>query len=361
MRGSVLDNGRGRKVFFNRPLKGFNPLKGFDIGRGILLILTVWCVFYAPATALAEQGKPLKSDTGTAAASGDKDKIANPPKEDLQVNPRYFEDGSTRLHKAALTGKAAGVGVLIKSGLKVDARTKAGQTPLHFAAYQGSKEFVKVLIDNGADVNAKDIYGRTPLHMTAIENRSNIQAAVVLLSKGAYVNAKDNFGYAPLHYAASSKYPDNGELAGYLIEKGADVNARTNRGSTPLHEAAQDGKTSAVRVLIENGADMEAKTGKGNTPLHEAAEWGRVESAALLLEKGADIKAKNMASETPLDVAKRLETDFSQTFDVRSGARGVVNVMEGFGKNPADDGSSVPAGKQGTDGIKPPEEEFLQP
>lgn len=343
---------KGRKGFSSRPLRGFGPLRGLGIGRGILLILAVWCVFGAPVAAPAEQGGPPKSGSG---------------KEKLFVNPRYQDDGSTPLHDAARSGNVAEASALISAGLDVNAKTKRGQTPLHFVVFDGNMQLVRVFIGKGADINAKDVNGRTPLHMTAIEDRSNIQVAIFLLTKGANVNAKDNFGYAPLHYAAITNYPDNGELAGYFIEKGADVNARSNRGSIPLHEAALEGKVAAVRVLIESGADMEAKTNNGNTPLHEAAQWGRPESVVVLLERGADVKAKNMAGETPLDVANRRVADFSQTHMVRAGARAVIDVIEGWLEKLEKDGSSSPfpgldpAGKQVTDGIKAPEEEFLQP
>ena len=78
------------------------------------------------------------------------------------------DDGRTPLHRAASTGQAETVRVMVEEmGIGVDPRAVGDTTPLQWAASQGQAETVRVLVRKGADVHAQHAMGRTPLHLAA--------------------------------------------------------------------------------------------------------------------------------------------------------------------------------------------------
>ncbi len=69
----------------------------------------------------------------------------------------------TFLHKAAGSGHAEVVKLLLEHGENIEAKNFIQQTPLHQASYNGYSDVVSELIDNGANVEARDKFERTPL------------------------------------------------------------------------------------------------------------------------------------------------------------------------------------------------------
>ncbi len=63
---------------------------------------------------------------------------------------------NTSLITAAEKGDMATVKILLKNGVDVNAKDKAGWTALMKAINKGHKEIAKELINKGADVNAKN-------------------------------------------------------------------------------------------------------------------------------------------------------------------------------------------------------------
>lgn len=63
---------------------------------------------------------------------------------------------------------------IIKAGAKINQRGFNGTTPLHRAAMTTSLEVMKVLIANGADVNARDIQDQTPLDKIILKYQHDI-------------------------------------------------------------------------------------------------------------------------------------------------------------------------------------------
>jgi FOG: Ankyrin repeat len=84
----------------------------------------------------------------------------------------------------------------------IESIDKHGKTQLYKAARSGSAPAIKLLLSAGANVNAKDDDGDTPLHAAA---RSGLALAVdLLLEVGADVSAKTKLGYTPFHEAAKA-------------------------------------------------------------------------------------------------------------------------------------------------------------
>jgi ankyrin repeat protein len=51
------------------------------------------------------------------------------------------------------------------------------------------------------------------------------------------------------------------------VDLGMDINQANSKGETALHGATSRGADSIVKYLVENGAKLDAKTGRGFTPL----------------------------------------------------------------------------------------------
>ena len=75
---------------------------------------------------------------------------------------------------------------LLQHGAKVNAKDNTGSTPLHRAAGSGQAEAVQVLVEEGnAKVDSKDKTGATPLFVAVSCREANI--AIYLASRGADV------------------------------------------------------------------------------------------------------------------------------------------------------------------------------
>lgn len=65
-----------------------------------------------------------------------------------------LQDGTSPLHLAAYSGKAAAVQLLLSSGASVHAQNCDGQTPLFEAAAAGHREAAELLLRSGADAGS---------------------------------------------------------------------------------------------------------------------------------------------------------------------------------------------------------------
>ncbi|KAL6697259.1 nacht and ankyrin domain-containing protein [Trichoderma pleuroticola] len=105
---------------------------------------------------------------------------------DMLINAKY-ENGETRLLRAAKEGQETAVRLLLGAGAQVDLVDRDNLTPLSWAAGNGHEGVVRLLLAAGAQVDAKCAMGRTPLLYAARKRRKAV--AKLLLDAGA-----DNMG-----------------------------------------------------------------------------------------------------------------------------------------------------------------------
>jgi Ankyrin repeats (3 copies)/Ankyrin repeat len=111
-----------------------------------------------------------------------------------------------------------GVETLVKAGAKAGARDEYGETELTTVLNdtQDVREIVGLLLESGVDVNAANIYG-----LTGLMRASRAQPGPVLellIKHGADVNAKDRQGRTALSFASEN---GNDAAAKALVESGA--------------------------------------------------------------------------------------------------------------------------------------------
>ena len=154
---------------------------------------------------------------------------------------------------------------LVKAGANVDVplrqrvpyRTKidrgadgilgAGTTPLLRAAKTGDAKVVKLLLEHGANPRAAVGRGVTS----------------ILLAANVGTSESDRTGRRKTEAGAI-------ETIRLLMAAGADINAVDSQGRTAAHGAALWGLTEVIRFLHENKVDLTRKDSRGLTPLQTA-------------------------------------------------------------------------------------------
>ena len=152
---------------------------------------------------------------------------------------------------------ATGADVDIPLRARVPYRTKidrgadgilgAGTTPLLRAAKTGDAKVVKLLLDHGA--NPRAMVGRG--------------VNGILLAANVGTSESDRTGRRKTDAGAI-------ETIRLLMKTGVDINAADGQGRTAAHGAALWGMTGVIRFLHENGVDLNRKDSRGFTPLQTA-------------------------------------------------------------------------------------------
>ncbi len=134
-----------------------------------------------------------------------------PGRGSLDVPDRYLGAGATPFLRAAKTGDAEVMRLLLAHGADPKAETKDGTTAMILAAglswtmgitnvdEKNALEAIKICIDNGVDVNAANDKGDTALHGAATSGRN--QVVSFLVEHGAKLDVKDKQGRTPLDVA----------------------------------------------------------------------------------------------------------------------------------------------------------------
>ena len=137
----------------------------------------------ADVNAVAENHPSKATPLATAVRLGEIDCIGLLIQHGANLNAKFFDMDASLLHYAAQTRQPKSMRALIKAGLDVDARDKAGQTPLITSANLGDVESAKVLISHGADVDTKTNSGYTPLMLASSTGQASM--AKLLKESGA--------------------------------------------------------------------------------------------------------------------------------------------------------------------------------
>jgi hypothetical protein len=202
----------------------------------------------------------------------------------------------------------------------LDGRDADGATPLLRAASTGSAEMVRLLLDLGAAPQLRDFKGNTALHVAASGDVVRALLAAGLDPDAiAGPSVEPMMGETPL---ATARSPDVAEA---LIAGGADIEKRNWRERTPIMEA----EPSVIPVLIAAGADVNARDRFGSTALHLVSDRGAIDA---LIAAGADPDARDDRSLTPMLAAVADMAPVGE--DYRTRAR-IVNLLEA-GADPAE-------------------------
>ena len=172
-------------------------------------------------------------------------------------------NSAAMLHHASVSGNIGLINSLLKSGVKVDSKTKSGITALMAAASQTAYylccnrdddypeklavEGIKALIKAGANVNEQDQYGDTALKIAAGRGRS--ETVKTLINARANVNIQSLDGKTALISAASSRNP-NPEIIIALLNAGAKTNFKDSNGKRAIDYARQAESLAGTEAFL---------------------------------------------------------------------------------------------------------------
>jgi hypothetical protein len=149
----------------------------------------------------------------------------------------------------------------------------AGTTPLLRAAKTGDAKVVKLLLEHGANPLATVGRGVTS----------------ILLAANVGTSESDRTGRRKTDAGAI-------ETIQLLMKAGVSINAADGQGRTAAHGAALWGMTGLIRFLHESGVDLNRKDSRGLTPLQtalgEAGGFGFGGRAGVVREETAKVIAE---------------------------------------------------------------------
>jgi uncharacterized protein len=238
------------------------------------LVIAIINAHYDVAAALADKGAdPNVADvTGMAAvyAAVDMhtlDPLVNRPAPIGNTSHAAVELVQRLLARGANPNATLKAPLLARQHNFGDAALGNGATPLMRAAKSGDAAMMDVLIEHGANARQRMPNGMTPLSFAVSPARRKpaadaLRAAKLCLEHGADVNAQDASGATALHLAVAT----SDDLVRYLVERGARLDLKDQLGRTPLD------------VALGIGGEGRGRGGRGAAPVV------RESTAALLRE-----------------------------------------------------------------------------
>jgi uncharacterized protein len=173
-------------------------------------------------------------------------KQPTPGRGSLDVPDRYLGEGATPFLRAAKTGDAEVMRLLLAKGANAKAETKDHTTAMILAAGLS-----------------------WTMGITNVDEKNALEAIKICVEQGVDVNAVNDKGETALHGAATS---GRNEVISYLVEKGAKLDVKDKRGRTPLDiamgvgERAGAAHEATAELLKKLGAQPGEKTTAENTP-----------------------------------------------------------------------------------------------
>ncbi len=171
---------------------------------------------------------------------------------------RVTVDGGNALIYAAMGANNNLIRLLLKNGVKPDARTRQGRTAVNICCEKGNLEGLKLLMKHGAKLTetleehegyliGRAIWGKNPALVNfLIQNKLSTE-----------YQSYENFT-TPLTLVV---HWNNLELAEVLLNGGANVNAMGKDGDTPLLAAHQKNNQTLTDLLLKHGADGQRMPG----------------------------------------------------------------------------------------------------
>ncbi len=201
--------------------------------------------------------------------------------------------------KTVLTGSAADLQNLLKSGGNPDIGGYEGTTPLMQAAAAGSPEKIRLLIRYKADTARADSEGKTAL-IHAVQS-GQYEAVKLLAEAEADLNTLTVEGISALGYAVMQ---GDKKMVRLLTDLKADLNLPIGEKKIPAYGLALLTEQHGIaELLAEAGTNLKFKDVQGNSALHLAAMIGNEDAVRMLLQKGVSPDEVNHAGRKPADAA----------------------------------------------------------
>lgn len=320
--------------------RGFDPKGYWDQGRAKERYMSV----YRPDPKGDELHEGMSPETNESLKAARK-QFQDETYERLTSGPSSSE---LPLFRAAESGNAECVRLLLKAGADVKARDYSGQSAMFRAA---SLAAIEALKEAGLCVDDSDGHEFSPLDTAVGEGLDAIPRIKALIAAGANVNASHDRGYTVLMSACSAmaRHP---AILRVLVESGADPHAVTDVGYNAFHAAIdvnfQANREESVRGVLgylkELGVNIEQRNLRGHTPLARAIDEGTGREVRVLCELGANPNAvctqyrhngeKYVPVELPLlFLASRgsgVSSDEKTEALLKAGADPMVKDAEGF-------------------------------
>ncbi|KAL8591213.1 hypothetical protein ACOMHN_019189 [Nucella lapillus] len=166
------------------------------------------------------------------------------------------------LHLAAMNGRTAIAGVLVKKGgVKINAVDKNNRTALHYAVQSCENTIIDLLLGGGADPNIQDADGNTPAHLAQMPKLPTagqrlkdedwlVQSILCMLAEcGADLDRKNKAGRTPMDLC---KTPQLVQKLRGIAERVAQQSP--DRDDIPPHWNCMEGKELVVQELRSNDA-----------------------------------------------------------------------------------------------------------
>ncbi|KAI8111968.1 hypothetical protein M9435_004465 [Picochlorum sp. BPE23] len=216
------------------------------------------------------------------------------------------------------------VRLLLKYGVEINMRDKAGQTALMHAVVPRSEKMfkrqkqVKKMIDKQSESEGdrdsllssiKSIVSdfKSECSHSRHWDHNHTEICKLLLENGVDVNLVDHEGCSALiHATAFGNLEGYANIAKSLIDANADPNIANTDGNTALMWAANKGFANIAKFLVDAKADLNIVNRYGNSALHVALGSNSAHIAEIILSSGenVNIDSVNNQGKTPLFYAR---------------------------------------------------------
>ena len=198
----------------------------------------------------------------------------------------------------------------IKNGADPNASDEVGLTALHYAGQRGQLELMGILMRRGADVNAKSIAGESPLAYAVACNAREFTAG-----------------------SQTAMFRNLDKVISFYVDHKADVNTQDIRGMSPAMHASAAGDLVALHMLHRADSDVSLLDTAGNSAIHYAATKLRPHTTQQLIQWGIDPRVKGRSLTPRESVLQLAEQNGSlpglvQTFNLLVKAEAIAHARD---------------------------------